>query len=634
MTAPRRYNFAPPLRGLVQRQNPSTVPVDASAEQRDMSYAEGQFSTRHGFYVRRRMAEVNGLPARYGALVRLTDGALFPWFAHAGSVYRDTGVDLAPQLISADMAGWRTDRCPAMVQIGHALLVNGEVTGGKVPRVWDGSTDYAAGIDPPLTAPSVSTTTVDAVTSTVRQDFTKDIVVVVTFGSDTWVAESEPGPATRLTPQTAKVKLVLTSLPVSSNPRVGYRNIWVSIDGGLTFFLGAKISDNTTTALNLQQWSSVETELKKYGGLYSECSVPQGDIMELHEGRLFVASGTTLYWSEKGTPEVFHPLAQLAFQDPRGITALKSHGGRLVVAGRSNLWSLSGSFDMDDAGGSDYTGKHLSSGIGVVGRDAITTYGTIAYLLSDQGFYSQQGDEAPVPRSDGLVEPLIRKITPGWALEAQLTYSVATGEVLCAVPVKDAQNPNQNQRVLVYRPKEEAWGWWHGRFSSLSLAYDDGDTLDLFACDYSGNVLRLCYGHGDGLQGDEAYGPSGAQVDEGVQVTAVSGGMILTLDTASLPSDGTLRGAMLTLVDMDEESEDYGTVETHKVLGNSQSGATVTIEDPTLLSTTTSRRVMAYLGGVASLAETSRSDFGTPGARKILTQVEVAMNDPRRELDT
>lgn len=636
MTSPDRYNWAPPLRGLVLRQNPAVVPVDASSDQVDMSYAQGQFSTRKGFFVRRRMVTTNGLPARYGSLVRLSDGALFPYFVHGGKLYRDTGVHLAPAQVAT---GWSPSRCPEVVQIGHAILVNGVVSGGKTPQVWDGTTLFDAGIAAPLTACTGATAAAGTpVSGTVRQDFTKDIVVLVTYGSDTWAAESEPGPPLRFAPVTTKVQLNLTAIPVSPNSRVGYRNIWVSIDGGLTFFLGIKLSDNTTTTVSIQQWTSAETELTKPGGLYAVCSVPQGDVMEFHEGRLFVASGTTLYWSERGTPEVFHPLARLAFQDPVGITALRSHGGRLLVAGRSNLWSLSGSFDMDLAGAADYTGKHLSSGIGVVGRQAITTFGTIAYFLSDNGFYSQQGDEAPVAKTDEFIEPVIDKVNDGWVSEACVTYNPSSGEVLCAIPVRDAQNPGQNQRMIVYRPKGDTWGYWQGRFSWIGLAYDDGESLDLFATDYNGNVLRMDYGHGDGLQGNEAYGKtvagSAQQVDEGIPLLSIASQHTLTLDTTNLPADGYLRGIMLTIVDHDKESATYGEVEVHKVLDNDQSSGTVIVEDPVIFTTTASRDLRVYLGGIAAMNETGRSDFGSPGSRKVLHQVEAEFNDPRRELST
>lgn len=643
MTAPRRFNFAPPLRGLVLKRNPAIVPVDASADMLNMSYGQGEFGTRRGFYVRRRLSTtLNGLPGRYGTLVRLTDGAIFPYFAHNGSIYQDVGVDYLQSTISG-MTGWDPWRVPAIVNAGHAIIVNGFAPAGaaKTARTWDGTTAEDAGLTAPSATSGSTSPGAATPTTTLRADFTGNIFVRVTFGSDTWGVESEPSPAERIgsAAYSGKVQLTINGIPTSASARVGYRNIWVSIDGGLVYYLASKIQNNTSTSVTIQQWDYPGTKLAQKGGFFAAASVPNGDVMCVHEGRLFVAVGNTLYWSLKGSPEVFHPLAQLSFQDPMGITFLKSHGGRLLVAGRSNVWSLEGTFDMDDAGASSYTGKHLSDGVGVVGREAGDNAGTMLFFMSDQGLMSQAGDEAPVPLSDENIEPIIRKMVAGRLHECHVTYYPGTGEVLALIPTTDSQNQVQNQRVISYRQKGEVFGYQHLRAAWIGKAYDDPQTLDLFAFDYHGNVLRLNYGHGDGLQGDEAYGKTVAgaaqQVDEGIKLLSVASGVVLTLDTTNLPTDNALRGIQLTIVDQDDESPQYGQIETHKVLANDQSDGTVTIEDPLWsLSLDRSRHLRVYLGGIEALNVTARSDFGTPGARKVLDQVEVGLMDPTRRLQT
>jgi hypothetical protein len=100
---------------------------------------------------------------------------------------------------------------------------------------------------------------------------------------------------------TANQAISITNIPVSSDSTVSYVNIYITTCNGETFYLAKQISNGTTSATYIL--NTIELNLPIRTLLLSPA--PAGHNLQFYNGRVYVASGDSIYYSEPYAYELF-----------------------------------------------------------------------------------------------------------------------------------------------------------------------------------------------------------------------------------------------------------------------------------------------------------------------------------------
>lgn len=149
--------------------------------------------------------------------------------------------------------------------------------------------------------------------------------VLVTYYEGVSKIESQGTPTDNITADVANKTISLSAIPVSSDPLVTERRIYISENGGSYFYHGA-IADNTTTTYTI---TSAPT---------SKIEAPDFDYIQKIDGQVFIEGSWQLkaesvqalrqFYSQNfsnttGTPHTYSPLSQdriLLYPTPTDIT--------------------------------------------------------------------------------------------------------------------------------------------------------------------------------------------------------------------------------------------------------------------------------------------------------------------------
>lgn len=119
--------------------------------------------------------------------------------------------------------------------------------------------------------------------------------------------------------------IILTNIPQPADASVNKVRIYVSDANGSRAYLHTILPVGLTSAViarTLSPGRQVDTQFM--------LPPPAGDVMELHYGRIYIASGSVLRWTEAIRPGGFMNVNSLAF--PGAITLIVSTNPGLVVA--------------------------------------------------------------------------------------------------------------------------------------------------------------------------------------------------------------------------------------------------------------------------------------------------------------
>lgn len=171
----------------------------------------------------------------------------------------------------------------------------------------------------------------------------------------------------------------LTVIPVSLDPQVTARDIYVEIGG--QWYLAGTINDNTTTIFIYDALDST-TVLSELGRTDRDPPPDAIKIWAFHKDIVFGSDGRTLAWSSLNEFESFSQLQRNsnAFQTDDGtdITALTSYTD-LAVAKERSIYVRSG----DDV---SYTISKKITDSGIIARNSVIVKDNILYYLAHDGF--------------------------------------------------------------------------------------------------------------------------------------------------------------------------------------------------------------------------------------------------------
>lgn len=208
----------------------------------------------------------------------------------------------------------------------------------------------------------------------------------VTFVDDAGF-ESNAGPtsidADNTTGSTDYASILLTQVPVSTNPAVVKRNIYRTVASGSTFLFLDSINDNvTTTYTDTTSDTSLGTATPPTLGqdIFDNSPPPNGGIMCIWKRTAFVAGDplnpTLLQFSRFDFPEAFPSNNQIEF-DERVTGLMKTYLG-VVVCTETAYWRIIGD-------NPDYTVDKVINGFGCIGPRAIGTARENGWIIDRDG---------------------------------------------------------------------------------------------------------------------------------------------------------------------------------------------------------------------------------------------------------
>lgn len=207
--------------------------------------------------------------------------------------------------------------------------INGKVNSNGVHSAW--------GIVPPLTAPTV--VCLDDLTSVaVKRHYQVTCTFVVKIAGIE-VEESGAPIGTKIQGSDAGV-LSLSNIPVSTDSRVTHTRIYVTDVDGTVFFSQVDLP----TGMNVYMVSRPFAVGKKLSSQLLT-NMPAGQLVEYYNGRMYVAVGNILYYSEPlryGSQDAAHGFVMF----PERITLLKAVNDGLYLSS-DGTYFLSGTPEKD-----------------------------------------------------------------------------------------------------------------------------------------------------------------------------------------------------------------------------------------------------------------------------------------------
>lgn len=288
-------------------------------------------------------------------------------FGNDGNVYNYTGA--GPVIIYGGLtAGVIPD---VIVARGWMCFVDGITT----PQKYDMTNVFRWGIVAPATAPTLAAGVAGSPNGTYRFRIAYRRLPVDAI---------DPGSVSSMglisSPVTAANQVIdLTAIPVSADPQVTARDVYVEIGG--QWYLAGIINDNTTTIFTYDALDST-TVLSEQGRTDRDPPPDDLSILAFHKDIVFGSNTKTLAWSSLNEFESFSQLQRNsnAFQtdDGTNITALTSYTD-LAVAKERSIYVRSG----DDV---SYTISKKITDSGIIARNSVVVKDNILYYLAHDGF--------------------------------------------------------------------------------------------------------------------------------------------------------------------------------------------------------------------------------------------------------
>jgi hypothetical protein len=215
---------------------------------------------------------------------------------------------------------------------------------GGVKRIY-GSSVLEAGIVAPATAPTVGDGGAGKKTAGVYR------FAVRYYNSNTGAKSNWSPLSVEITIEDNK-QVLLTNIPVSSNPQVNARQIGATRPDGSAIFLVGQIDDNTTTsyyenALSPDEYGESDVDVNGNAATDTRHGVPpsQAWALEKHKERLFVLNKDGLQWSEPALFQSFKATSFIPVVRGTGLISWDQHG--LVISTDKDAQILLGDTPSD-----------------------------------------------------------------------------------------------------------------------------------------------------------------------------------------------------------------------------------------------------------------------------------------------
>ena len=202
---------------------------------------------------------------------------------------------------------------------------------------------------------------------------------------------SNAGPASTAVTASSDSQILLTDVPLSSDPQVTGRRIYRTVANGSVFLFLDEINDNiTTTYTDIVADGSLGSETPPLAGDFSldHSPPPRGGIIHKWKRTVFVAGNPqrpeSLYFSDDDEPEAFPVINEFVLDSK--ITAIYETYSTLVVETEDGKYQLTGD-------NPDFSLAKIIDGIGCVGPRAAGIARRIGYTIDRDGMRTYDGSE-------------------------------------------------------------------------------------------------------------------------------------------------------------------------------------------------------------------------------------------------
>lgn len=298
-------------------------------------------------------------------------------FGADGNVYDYTSDP--PTII---LTGLTANKTPdVIITEGWLCFVNGV----DEPKKYNGTTWYKWGIDAPVAAPTLAIGAAGSPNGTYRfrVGFRRNPLDILDPG-----AQSSMG--TISNPITVANQIVnLTNIPVSLDPQVNARDLYVEISG--LWYLFQTINDNVTTVAT---YDFTDSEVIQFEQGRTDRNPPEAtwSILEQHKGMVFASNAITLYWTPLDEFEAFSVNNRFDNSydpsDGYNIIGIQSYTDLAIMKERS-IFVRSG----DDITWSNVKKVYDS---GLVARNSVIVKDNILYYFAHDGFRMFDGNVSKI----------------------------------------------------------------------------------------------------------------------------------------------------------------------------------------------------------------------------------------------
>lgn len=267
---------------------------------------------------------------------------------------------------------------------------------GRRPVWTNGDGVFGLGIEPPQATPIVT------LANAAGLFLAGTYYLYVTFRNrNAPQTESNPSYGSAVTFALGDDTITGLELPVSSDPQVNQRRVWMTALGGAdgdVSYLVATIDDNTTTtyATPILGVSTLSESLTNY---LNKAAAPAGTVVAQFKGYTLLGGSqdypTRLYFSQPDVPDYWLPddgliggdWEDLDLDTGRPITAITALLNAALADFSDGRAVVTTTGDSDDPMAFQFTERAA----GAVGPQAVAAVGNVAYVLGEDGIYLTTG---------------------------------------------------------------------------------------------------------------------------------------------------------------------------------------------------------------------------------------------------
>jgi hypothetical protein len=279
-------------------------------------------------------------------------------------------------------------------QFGQRAMLAGPP--GRRPVWTNGDGVYGLGIEPPQAPPIVTLANAGG-TFTAGTYY----LYVRYRNRNNPNTESNPSPATVVTFSAGNDTISSLELPVSSDPQVNQRRVFMTALGGAdgdVAYLVATIDDNTTTTYGTDILN-VSTSSESFTNYLNQAAAPAGTVIAQFKDYTLIGGSqdypTRLYFSQPTVPDYWLPddgliggdWEDLDLDTGRPITAITSLLNSAMVDFSDGRAVVTTTGDTTDPIAFQFTERAS----GAVGPQAVAAVGNAAYILGENGIYFTTG---------------------------------------------------------------------------------------------------------------------------------------------------------------------------------------------------------------------------------------------------
>lgn len=321
----------------------------------------------------------------------------------------------------------------------------------------------------------------------------------VSYANSSTGHESSASDTAASTVTVSSQKISVSNVPVSGDSQVDTRYLYVRNTSTMTqFYRAGTISDNSTTTITLD---FADANLVTVGPTTDENDPPPSGIKYLcfHEGRLFAATDSALYYSKIDKPEAFPPInvEYVNQSDGQKITGLSSGQQTLLILKEDRSYGL---FNGNDPAAWEII--TISSDYGCASHRTIRTINNDTYWWGRHGLIKWSAGTS--------VDPI------GMRLYGDPSTAVNYSSISTASACKDENNarllvalpgPGQSRATFllpfnVLLQTFEATLWDPMDAASLGEGVDSSGVLRPYLGNYAGQLFRLWDTNADGIAVD------------------------------------------------------------------------------------------------------------------------------------